>query len=1070
MAGSGVIVGDVSATGSTINIASAAEINGRLQANGGTVTWSGQGTVSGVVSQTSTSGNLVLASGASLVAPGGVLISAGAVSGDGAIVGDVTLSGAQADFGADATVSHDVYVTGAGGSWIGAGIASQVVVEHGRFAIGASATLDAEVIVNGGTLEGEGTISGSLSIAPAAALSFDSTLTVSGSIHLGNPNLLLQNTVLGDSPVTIIHHAGAGTLSGIFAGLQEGADVVVGGQAYTLSYAGNDVTLTPDDSPATVSGIVWNDADSDGIRDSGETGQPSVIVTLYNASTNARVATTITDQNGAYEFHQSLTGSYYVVFSNLPSDVAFSPQMQGSDPTVDSDPNSHGQTNSFSITGSSHILDLDAGLMPSTGSSGQTIADPGSLQPGASTDPWMSTDSRIPNGSNTDLGESNSFVDDAPSVIAASGSTPAATSLFALLNPLGDSNPLYAVTALNQSTPFFELAGGDLGAWFGAASGEKLPPSGTSTLATFVLNTTGTDSSGAYSIGENFTDTYVLDVDPVSGNFTLTETDGVSFSRDENGSDADSDSYSGTDTAVLTAVGTSSASGFSISNFTLTETGGESFINDSTPGLPVSGQVGSESLDIDGNDTFSLVATGSEGKIQSFTLSKTGNESFELDQNARFADTSGDTISYTSTNDGSGTYTFSEQRDLVGENFVTESFSRTDHGSDTFDFQEKGLESTSTTFGSPGSTDSFGDTFTLEKSGFQTFVQIQEGHDVNGSLDIASLTRNDSGSDTFVYSTRGTDVEHITTDDSSGSTDDATDSFSMHESGDETFTQSLLANSDSGHMTTTSLNRSDTAHASFDMTDSGSDSYHDYEPGTDTSTDDGRDSFTTTEHGSETALQTLSGHDASGVFAIDTLTSNVTGIASFTSSDHGADTLTEALDQYGSTESMPDAYSDNETGSESFVSTQAGQDVGGVYVVQSDSEQVSTADTFTMSDSSTITDHERLEDASIEDGSFEDDTDADSDTSSGFETCSIDAEFANNGAGQLSLNTVTVHAPVISEGAGFPARWASTVFVSQAKVLRDWRRQVSTTVSRRSTNRLPPADCVPNDSLRQMTA
>ena len=61
---------------------------------------------------------------------------------------------------------------------------------------------------------------------------------------------------------------------------------------------------------------------------------------------------------------------------------------------------------------------------------------------------------------------------------------------------------------------------------------------------------------------------------------------------------------------------------------------------------------------------------------------------------------------------------------------------------------------------------------------------------------------------------------------------------------------------------------------------------------------------------------------------------------------------------------------------------------------------------------------------------------------------------------------VTVHAPVISEGAGFPARWASTVFVSQAKVLRDWRRQVSTTVSRRSTNRLPPADCVPNDSLR----
>ncbi|MBM4071788.1 MAG: hypothetical protein FJ271_23110, partial [Planctomycetes bacterium] len=61
---------------------------------------------------------------------------------------------------------------------------------------------------------------------------------------------------------------------------------------------------------------------------------------------------------------------------------------------------------------------------------------------------------------------------------------------------------------------------------------------------------------------------------------------------------------------------------------------------------------------------------------------------------------------------------------------------------------------------------------------------------------------------------------------------------------------------------------------------------------------------------------------------------------------------------------------------------------------------------------------------------------------------------------------VTVHA-LASNGAGFPAIWASTAVVSHAKALCDWRRQVSITVSRRSTKRLPPFDCVPKESLRQ---
>lgn len=65
---------------------------------------------------------------------------------------------------------------------------------------------------------------------------------------------------------------------------------------------------------------------------------------------------------------------------------------------------------------------------------------------------------------------------------------------------------------------------------------------------------------------------------------------------------------------------------------------------------------------------------------------------------------------------------------------------------------------------------------------------------------------------------------------------------------------------------------------------------------------------------------------------------------------------------------------------------------------------------------------------------------------------------------------VTVHTPGSNEGAGWPARLASTAAVRNKKTLRRCWRQVSITVSIVSTKRLPPALCVPNESLRQMTA
>src|SRR6516225_456040 len=65
---------------------------------------------------------------------------------------------------------------------------------------------------------------------------------------------------------------------------------------------------------------------------------------------------------------------------------------------------------------------------------------------------------------------------------------------------------------------------------------------------------------------------------------------------------------------------------------------------------------------------------------------------------------------------------------------------------------------------------------------------------------------------------------------------------------------------------------------------------------------------------------------------------------------------------------------------------------------------------------------------------------------------------------------VEVHTSDKRDGAVLSAKRASTDSTSQETTFRCCRRQVSTTVSNRSTNRLPAEDCVPNDNFRQITA
>ena len=116
----------------------------------------------------------------------------------------------------------------------------------------------------------------------------------------------------------------------------------------------------------TVSGIVWEDTDGDGIRDAGEDGIADVVVEMHDAdSGDATVATATTAADGTYTlngFALPLANAYLEV--TLPSaDYGVSPLDQGADDTVDSDFDpADNQTATFAIDVSDELTNYDAGL------------------------------------------------------------------------------------------------------------------------------------------------------------------------------------------------------------------------------------------------------------------------------------------------------------------------------------------------------------------------------------------------------------------------------------------------------------------------------------------------------------------------------------------------------------------------------------------------------------------------------------------------------------------------------------------------------------------------------------
>lgn len=128
---------------------------------------------------------------------------------------------------------------------------------------------------------------------------------------------------------------------------------------------------------ASVGDYVWLDANRDGIQGTDESGISGVTVTLRKADGTLAAATQANPQtttaSGGYLFSGLTPGSYYVVFSTLPTSYGFTFKGVGSDSSKDSDVNTgSGQTDTFALVSGQARTDVDAGAY-SAGSIGNYV-------------------------------------------------------------------------------------------------------------------------------------------------------------------------------------------------------------------------------------------------------------------------------------------------------------------------------------------------------------------------------------------------------------------------------------------------------------------------------------------------------------------------------------------------------------------------------------------------------------------------------------------------------------------------------------------------------------------------
>ena len=129
-----------------------------------------------------------------------------------------------------------------------------------------------------------------------------------------------------------------------------------------------DKTVTDDDDAEVevyelggISGLVWIDANTNGVQDAEEAVVPGATVTLVDLEGN-EIDTAETDEDGAYEFTGLEPGDYKVVVTK-PADFEFTGKDVGDDDTVDSDVSATGATDKITVPSGVTKEHNDAGLV-----------------------------------------------------------------------------------------------------------------------------------------------------------------------------------------------------------------------------------------------------------------------------------------------------------------------------------------------------------------------------------------------------------------------------------------------------------------------------------------------------------------------------------------------------------------------------------------------------------------------------------------------------------------------------------------------------------------------------------
>jgi hypothetical protein len=123
----------------------------------------------------------------------------------------------------------------------------------------------------------------------------------------------------------------------------------------------------PSGCTASIGNFVWAD-DGDGIQETGEAGIAGVTVKLYNATTNALIASTTTAANGLYLFSNLCAGTYKVVVIAPDGRESTTANASGSTDANDSNPNPATVT----LLAGEADLTIDFGFRKTSGSGGCT--------------------------------------------------------------------------------------------------------------------------------------------------------------------------------------------------------------------------------------------------------------------------------------------------------------------------------------------------------------------------------------------------------------------------------------------------------------------------------------------------------------------------------------------------------------------------------------------------------------------------------------------------------------------------------------------------------------------------